>query len=186
MIQAKPYAPTFEHHQEALDVVKASRVRRAVTGTVLSIVLILGIAWWRSGFTFPFTPDWIDISIGILGAAVTQMSSYFDRKNRAKSNLELQELDTKEMGQRYYRADRNGLEWWWFNAHDRIEWSHFDSYKVTDELLVVARARSGHYWALPRADLGPDLLAALIDILRQGGAKEVAQRPVASVVGQPT
>jgi hypothetical protein len=186
MIQSRIYAPTLEHHREALALVGRFRAKKAVTPIAATAIIMLAYWWWKSGFALPFVFDWFDLAFLVVVNAGIQTYSHFSRRDEAKMKVELRELDTDNHGPQYYRASLKGLEWWWFGIGEQIEWSQFDRYKVTDELLIVANARTGGYWALPRADLGPDLTSALVDILREAGAKEVVRRPRGPLINQPT
>ena len=186
MIQAKIYAPTLEHHKEALSLVGRSRATSALKKTAAVGALMFAYLWWRSDFAFPLLVRWIDLLVAVTLAAGGEVYSYFSRSGEAKMKAYTHKLDTDKHGPNHYRASIQSLDWWWLGFHERVQWGHFDRFKLTDELLIVAKSHTGEYWALLRADLGPDLVPAVVDVLRQAGAKEVAGRRLSPPSNQPT
>ena len=186
MIQAKIYAPTFEDHREAVELTKPSRARGILKKTIIFAICMLIYLAWKSDFAFPIAFDWSALIVPLLVTAGIDLYYFFDTKHEAKNNLEIEQLDNRQLGPRHYRATSKGVEWWWSNHHAVDEWLGFDRYRLTEDLLIVASSRSRGYWVLPRGELSPDLTASILESLRQAGAKEVAGRRLSPPLNQPT
>jgi hypothetical protein len=175
MIQAKIYAPTLEHHLEAVQLTKRSRAKNIFEKTVIVAICMVIVVAWSSDFAFPPKVDWSDLIVPLLLTVGFDLYYFWDSQREAKNRFETEESDNKQFGPRHYRATPQGVEWWWSNHHDIDEWTDFDRYRLTGDLLIVAWSQSGGYWVLPRNELSPQLLTTVIDTLRQSGAKEVGK-----------
>ncbi|MXO59603.1 hypothetical protein GRI89_08620 [Altererythrobacter salegens] len=166
---AKKYEPTEAHHSAAIGLISRHRRQRVLRKLVWTAAFYLVLLAWRSDFDFPPRFHLADIFMAMAIFAGSEIWWFFDKTGAAKAKLFTQELDQKKLGPMRYRVDLNRLEWWWQEHHDNEDWESVDRYRLTDDLLIVAHSRRGGYWALPRSDIGPDLVSDLIEKFEQIG-----------------